>query len=558
MNKYHRHPTEEAFINMSMENNNMLGLKYRIYPSGVQQQKLVISLRLCKEIHNYLLQYCKDEYRKAKENGTTFSPTAFTMNYEVVRFKKEHPEYKEVWGHAFQGVSNHLGNTYASFFRRVREGKKGKKTGFPRFKKKVYCLLYPDAYGIGYKLESNKILNVSKIGRIPIKLDRAPKGNVKTMVISKDGNRWYVSFLTDYNKVMDKISEKRAPIGVDMGVKTFAALSDGILIENPKFYDKAKKKIKMLQRRHSKKKIGSHNRSKAGMKLWRAHQRVEDLRHDFIHKVTTDLVRNHDVIAIEDLKINNMLQNHRLAGSIADAGWGTFKTYLAYKAESAGCQVIYVDPRNTSQTCSCCGKVLEEKLNLSQRIFRCPCGFSEDRDVNAAKNILAIATLGLRGSQAGGETTSTLGEMDMNLEQVVSMKQELYGGEDFNPSNSNFTPSGTQRIHSLEDVKSRCNEQDNNTVYNLCPQVNLDNAFNKPYLPKRNMDDQPTVKPTRPYTTISISHAVKKELEQIIYSSGKAQKYDDLFREMIMLKKAQLELAAQKAMAKIAKEKEAI
>jgi putative transposase len=427
----HWHPTEEAFINMLMEKNNMLGIKYRIYPSGVQQQRLIICLSLCRELHNYLLQYCKDEYKKAKENGTKFSPTAFTMNYEIVRFKKKHPEYNEVWGHALQGVSTNLGKAYSAFFRRIRNGKKGRKVGFPRFKKKIYSLRYPDFYGrhAGYRFESDKILNVSKIGRIPIKLNRAPNGNIKAMTIVKDGNRWYVCFQTDHIQRMDKIAEKRTPVGVDMGIKTFAALSDGTLVENPKFYKKAKKRIKMLQRRHSRKKRDSHNRKKVGMKLWQANQRVEDLRKDFLQKVTTDLVRKHDVIAIEDLKINNMLQNHCLAGSIADAGWGTFKTYLAYKAESAGCQVIYVDPKNTSQTCSCCGKVLEEKLKLNQRGFECPCGFSEDRDINAAKNILAIATLGLRGSQARGETTSTLGEMDMNLEQVVSMKQELYGGE---------------------------------------------------------------------------------------------------------------------------------
>jgi len=432
----------------------MLGIKYRIYPSGVQQQRLITSFRLCMELHNHLLQFCKDSYKNAKKNGEKFSPTAFTMNYEITCFKKEHPEYTEVWAQALQGVSTHLGNAYSSFFRRVRERQRGSrvKAGFPRFKKKLYSLLYPGKYSMGYKLESNKILNVSKIGRIPIKIDRAPKGNIKTMVISKDGNRWYASFSTDYIKTIDNFVEKRTPIGVDMGIKTFAALSDGTLVENPKFYKNAQKRIKMLQRRHSKKKKGSHNRSKAGMKLWQANQRVEDLRKDFNHKITTDLVRKHDVIAIEDLTINNMLRNHCLAGSIADASWGIFKTYLAYKAESAGCQVIYVDPRNTSQTCSCCGKVLEEKIKLNQRTFKCPCGFTEDRDINAAKNILAIATLGQRGSQARGETTSTLGEMDMNLEQAVSMKQELYGGEDLNPSNSNSTSSGTLALQGEEEV----------------------------------------------------------------------------------------------------------
>ena len=408
----------------------MLGLKYRIYPSGVQQQKLIISLRLSKELYNHLLDFCKTSYRDVKENGGKFSPSEFTMNYEVTRFKKEHPEYGVVWGHTLQGVSKKLGGAYSSFFRRVREKKTGKnvKAGFPRFKKKIYSLLYPDAYGIGYKFESNKILKVSKIGRIPIKLDRAPKGNIKTMVISKDGNRWYASFSTDHIKVMEKISKNRTPIGVDMGVKTFAALSDGTLVENPKFYRQAQKKIKKLQRRLSRKVKGSHNRKKAGMKLWQAHQRVEDLRSDFIHKVTTDLVRNHDIIAVENLKIGNMLHNHNLAGSISDSGWGIFKTYLDYKAESAGSQVIYVEPRNTSQTCSCCNLVLEEKLKLDKRVFRCPsCGHEEDRDVNAAKNILAIATAGRAGSHACGKTTSTLKEI-MNSEQAVLLKQELNGG----------------------------------------------------------------------------------------------------------------------------------
>ncbi len=407
----------------------MLGLKYRIYPSRVQQQRLIASLRLCRELRNHLLQFCKDGYRAAKEKGERFFPTAFTMNYEVTRFKKEHPEYDCVWAQTLQGVSNHLGSAYSSFFRRVKERQKGSKAkvGFPRFKKKLYSLLYPGAYGTGYRLENYKILKVSKIGRIPIKLDRAPKGNIKAMVISKDGNRWYASFSTDHCKTMDKIAEKRTPVGIDLGIESFATLSDGSKVANPKFYKKAQWRIRMLQRRLSKKKKGSHNRKKAGMKLWRAHQRVEDLRKDFIHKATTDLVRKHNTIAMENLKIGNMLHNHYLAGSIADAGWGMFKTCLDYKAESAGSQVIYVDPKNTSQFCSCCGKVLERKLKLDQREFRCPCGYVEDRDINAAKNILAIATLGQRENQARGEMPYTLG--NQSQEQDIPVKQELYGGE---------------------------------------------------------------------------------------------------------------------------------
>ena len=166
----------------------------------------------------------------------------------------------------------------------------------------------------------------------------------------------------------------------------------------------------------------------------------KDKKDLIIHKITTDLVRNHDIIAVENLKIGNMLHNHNLAGSISDSGWGIFKTYLDYKAESAGSQIIYVKPKNTTQTCSCCKLVLEEKLKLDKRVFKCPsCGHAEDRDVNAAKNILAKAfelanksrkvksTTGQVGSYACRETTSIPKEI-MNSEQVVSLKQELNGG----------------------------------------------------------------------------------------------------------------------------------
>ncbi len=414
---------------MVADNKNiMLGFKYRLYPNKKQRCILNQHMQLVKDLHNYLIDWCKAGYKKAKEEGKKFSPTAYTMNYEIAGFKKEHPEYKEVWGHALQGISNRLGKAYANFFRRCKEKKSGKKikVGFPRYKKRLCSLLYPDQHGIGYKLESNKILQISKVGRVPIKLDRMPKGNIKTLVITRDGNRWFACFSADQGKIMGKIQKNRTAIGIDVGLTNFATLSDGTTIENPRFYKNAQKKLRRLQRRHSKKVKGSANRIKARMRLWKAHQRVQDLRDNFLHTITTDLVRRYNLIAVEDLKINNMLKNHHLAESIADAGWAKFTQYLSYKAESAGSQIVFVEPNLTSQICSECGRELEEHLGLPDRIFECGCGHREDRDVNAAKNILAKTTAGRAGSQACGETTST--HRHQAGEQAVSEKQELYGG----------------------------------------------------------------------------------------------------------------------------------
>ena len=451
----------------------MLTFKYRIYPSRVQRRRLDNALRLCMELHNHLLQYCIDQREKAKETGTKFHPTSYAMCSEITRFKKEHPEYNAVWMHILQGVSKRLGEAYSSFFRRVKERKVGEKPGFPHFKKCVRSLYFQDAHGYGYGLESGSILRVSKIGRIPIKLDRAPKGNIKTLTILKDGDRWFALLTTDSVKSMDIAKKDRTPIGIDLGIDNLVALSDGNKIENPRFYGHALKRIKMLQRRMDKKKEGSQNWRKAKIKFWKAHQRVEDLRADFIHKTTTDLLRNHNIIAIENLTIPNMVRNHHLAGSIWDAGWGRFRNYLIYKAAACGVQVIPVNSINTSQTCSRCGQVLEKKIRLPKRIFKCPsCGLVEDRDINAAKVILARglqrfaaanfassageATLGQRECEARGEAVS------ISRPQVAghagSMKQELHGGAETKSPSGTQQPSvvgGGQEAHKVSEERNK-------------------------------------------------------------------------------------------------------
>ncbi len=178
------------------------------------------------------------------------------------------------------------------------------------------------------------------------------------------------------------------PIGIDLGLKSIITTSDGLQIEPQQHLRKSEKKLKRVQKQLSRKKKGSGKRIKAKKKVAKIHRKIERQRDDFSHKVSDGLVKNHDLIAFEDLNIAGMVKNHHLAKSIEDAGWNKVIQYTAYKAESAGTSVVLVDPRHTSQTCSGCGNI-KHGLKLSDRIYHCNvCGLTIDRDVNAAINVL--------------------------------------------------------------------------------------------------------------------------------------------------------------------------
>jgi putative transposase len=211
-----------------------------------------------------------------------------------------------------------------------------------------------------------------------------------TVTVSRDPDgRWYVSLAVDTADPEQLPATGRA-VGVDLGVKDFAVTSDGEKIPNPRHLERKARNLARYQRRMARCQQGSANRAKARAKVARAHRKVRAARADFLHKASTRLVRGHDMIVVEDLAVRNMVRNHSLARAISDCGWGTFRQMVEYKAARAGRRVIVIDRwYPSSKTCSACGHLLAE-LSLKTRAWQCPfCGTRHDRDVNAAKNILA-------------------------------------------------------------------------------------------------------------------------------------------------------------------------
>ncbi|GAA2303939.1 RNA-guided endonuclease TnpB family protein [Nonomuraea roseoviolacea subsp. roseoviolacea] len=222
-----------------------------------------------------------------------------------------------------------------------------------------------------------------------------------TVTVSRDPcGRWYVSFAADV-AVPDRLAAAGTVVAVDLGVTDFAVTSDGEKIPNPRHLARRERNLARYQRRQARKVKGSSNHRKAKAKVARAHRKIRASRTDFLHKTSTRLVRDHDVIVIEDLAVTNMIRNRTLAKAISDCGWGAFRRMLAYKTARYGRHLVVVDRwLPSSKTCSACGHLLEQ-LSLGMRTWQCPsCGTRHDRDLNAAKNILAA---GLAVTACGGD-----------------------------------------------------------------------------------------------------------------------------------------------------------
>jgi len=351
---------------------------------------------LAKKLYNSLLEKCKEHY---KETGKTFSQ--FDMNKHLPQLKKENPEFKELHSQVTQNESKRIADSFKAFFRRVKEKKHGVKVkpGYPRFKKYVSSLTYPQS---GFKFKNEHMLFLSKVGSIPVVLHRLPKGTVKTCFVKVyPSGKWFVGFSSETPGKTFESNGKEA-VGVDVGLTSFVTLSNGERVESPKFLRKSETKLKTLQRRVSRKIKESANRRKARFKLARLAERVSNQRFDFLHKLSKQQVNEYGLIGVENLNVRDMMKNPRFAKSIGDASWATYKQLLAYKAGSAGCKLVQVDPKDTTRTCSGCRN--KQEMRLSQRQYYCPvCGLSEDRDINAARNILERATAGQAGSHACGE-----------------------------------------------------------------------------------------------------------------------------------------------------------
>ena len=227
-------------------------------------------------------------------------------------------------------------------------------------------------------------LKLSKIGNIRMFMHREIEGNIKTCNIKRDVDQWYVTFSVEMVDVSSVVPKNF--VGVDVGIKSLATLSDGTEIENINVLDKYDSKLRIAQRKLSRKKKGSNNRNNQRLKVARIYRKIRNVRNDYLHKVSRIMVDTYDGVVFENLQIKNMVKNHNLARSIHDASWGMLIGFTSYKAEYAGKTVELVDPRNTSKECSVCGNI--QDILLSQRTYKCTkCGNDMDRDVNAAINI---------------------------------------------------------------------------------------------------------------------------------------------------------------------------
>ena len=351
--------------------------KYRLYPTKNQRMKLDTTIDTCRILYNSALLDRINRYKNTGK-GLSYNEQASI----VVKDKEKHECLNKVYAQILQDVLRRVDKAFANFFRRLKQ--KHTKAGYPRFKgeDRLHSFAYPQK---GFSIEDNK-LKLSKIGSIKLKLHRELNGKIKTCTIKKEIDRWYVCFIVEIEKnIIKKVVSN--PIGIDVGIKNFATLSNGDTIENPKYLRKSEDRLTRAQKLLSRKKKGSHNRRKQRTLVAKQHRKIKNQRLDFHHKVSKELVNKYDLIAHEDLNIKGMVKNHNFAKSISDVGWGQFVGFVKYKAEEAGIYAIPINPRNTSQLCSHCGQVV--KKDLSVRVHKCSyCGLELDRDHNAALNIL--------------------------------------------------------------------------------------------------------------------------------------------------------------------------
>lgn len=352
--------------------------KYRLYPTREQIEAIEKTLYLCRFFYNSLLDHRIKCYKSGK------SVSKEDQLNELPSIKKDFPEYKMVYSQVLQDVGIRLDKAYQNFYRRV---KRGERPGFPRFKNRTqydsFC--YPQS---GFELITSK-LSLSKIGDIKVKLHRPIEGTIKTCSVVRKNDKYYACFSSEVEAHV--LPPTGNVVGIDVGVADFVITSGGEFYPKQDSYRKAEKRLKYLQRMVSRRKKGSNRRRKAVKLLAKQHEKVANQRKDIAHKVSAKLVAENELIAHEDLQVKNMVKNHHLAKSITDAAWSMLFLFLGYKAESAGRQVVAVPPHHTSQICSGCGELVPKKL--SQRWHNCPhCGLSIQRDINAAINILAVAT----------------------------------------------------------------------------------------------------------------------------------------------------------------------
>jgi putative transposase len=352
---------------------------YRLYPSTTQQRGLDQTLETCRHWYNRCLAERKDAYEQEQRTIGKYEQLR-----QVKTYKATNPYAGPVHSHVLQTVVQDLDKAFQAFFRRV---KAEEEPGYPRFKGKHRFKSFGfKEYGNGFKVDGRR-LKIAGIGRVAVRWHREMPGTIKTLRLTRKAGKWYAVLACEVTP--EPLPVTGVDVGIDVGLTSLITTSEGEHVEHPAWYRKAQKRLRVAQRRVARRQKGGANRRKAVMALQREHERIANQRRDFLYKLSHRLLTAYDHVAVEDLRIRNMVQNHHLSKSILDAGWGLFAAHLTSKAANAGREVVFVNPAYTSRTCHACGQIALH-LPLSMRVFRCPCGYIADRDENAARNILRL------------------------------------------------------------------------------------------------------------------------------------------------------------------------
>lgn len=359
--------------------------KYRLYPTAAQRELLGKHFGCARYLYNWGLAKKTEAYQST---GKTLSRFELDKQLTVLKQQPETAWLKEVNSQSLQAALRHLESAYTRFFR--------EKKGFPTFKSKhrsrasFEC---PANVKVDFVTGT---LQLPKFAPIRAVYSRRFEGAIKTVTVNRTPTgKYYAAVLVDTDLVAPTCSPivAETAVGIDVGLKNFATLSTGQKIANPRFLRTSLKRLRRLSRQHSQKQKGSHNRAKSRKKLVRQHEKVKHQRQDFLHKTSTQLVRDNqtDTVCVENLHIAGMLKNRQLSRAIADVSWGSFLTMVQYKCARYGKNYVEIGRFAPSSRLCTCG-VLNRALQLKDRTWTCAsCGVMHDRDVLAAQNIVRFA-----------------------------------------------------------------------------------------------------------------------------------------------------------------------
>jgi len=390
--------------------------RYELDPNNIQRSSLAQHTGVARFAYNWGFEQRIAMYKN--NQGNDRFTNAMKQHKLLNSLKKtEFPWMYETSKCAPQEALRDLHRAFQNFYRGL---KSGKKVGFPRFKRRGVR----DSFRLtGIIKFHERAIQLPRIGKVRIKEKREEyhSGRILSVTVRRRANRWFVS-VTVEEDILDPQPVRGVPVGVDLGVKTLATLSDGTTFANPRALGRRLGKLRQLSKSLSRKKKGSKNHEKAKLRLTKLYLRVFNIRQDTLHKVTTYLAKSHSKVVIEDLLVSGMLKNRRLARVIADVGFYEFRRQLEYKCGWYGSELVVVSRTfPSSKMCSRCGHRKKE-LSLSEREYECDqCGFEIDRDLNAALNLVAVSLP--ETENACREEVRLLTDSE-NLKRAASMKQE--------------------------------------------------------------------------------------------------------------------------------------